>query len=57
MSFLDSLRRYAEDYRARRRRMRSYLEIASLPREIQKDIGWQPDDQSWRAARHHTDAR
>ena len=40
MSFLSALTRYAADYRARRRRMNTYLEIASLPLEIQKDIGW-----------------
>ena len=42
MSIVNSISRYAADYRARRRRLRTYLEISSLPREIQKDIGW-PD--------------
>ena len=42
MSILNRLSRYATDYRARRRRVRTYIEITSLPREIQKDIGW-PD--------------
>ena len=43
MSFLDAIARYAADYRARRRRMRTYLAISSLPLEIQKDIGWSDD--------------
>lgn len=40
MSLFATLHRYAVDYRQRRRRMRTYLEIASLAPEIQKDIGW-----------------
>ncbi|MEO3385590.1 hypothetical protein [Mesorhizobium sp. CAU 1741] len=40
MSILHSIVRYTVDYRTRRRRMNTYLEIASLPLEIQKDIGW-----------------
>ncbi len=46
MSILDSIVRYAVDYRARRRRMTSYLEITALPIEIQKDIGWTGNDAS-----------
>lgn len=42
MTFLHALTRAAADYRARRRRLATYLEISSLPHEIQKDIGW-PD--------------
>lgn len=42
MSFLNTISRCASDYQARRRRLRTYQEITSLPREIQKDIGW-PD--------------
>lgn len=42
MSILNRLSRYATDYRARRLRARTYIEVTSLPREIQKDIGW-PD--------------
>ena len=51
MSILNTFRSYVADQRARRRRLRTYLEIASLPREIQKDIGWLPDHQTWRSAR------
>ena len=43
MLFLDAITRYTADYRARRRRMRTYLAISSLPLEIQKDIGWGDD--------------
>jgi hypothetical protein len=42
MSVFSSIGRYAADYRARRRRLQTYLQISALPREIQKDIGW-PD--------------
>lgn len=42
MSILSTLTRLASDYRARRRRLGTYLEIAALPHELQKDIGW-PD--------------
>ena len=41
MSIINTLNRYAADYRARRR-LRTYIEITNLPRDIQKDIGW-PD--------------
>lgn len=40
MSLFTTLHRLAADYRERRRRMRTYLEIADLAPEIQKDIGW-----------------
>lgn len=40
MSVLSTITRYAADYRARRRRMRTYMHLTSLPLEIQKDIGW-----------------
>lgn len=42
MSILNTISRLASDYRARRRRLATYLEISNLPRSIQKDIGW-PD--------------
>lgn len=42
MSVFSAIGRYAADYRARRRRFQTYLQISGLPREIQKDIGW-PD--------------
>jgi hypothetical protein len=42
MSLFETISQYATAYRARRRRYLTYLEISSLPREIQKDIGW-PD--------------
>jgi hypothetical protein len=42
MSILSRISRLASDYRARRRRLATYLEISSLPHDIQKDIGW-PD--------------
>jgi len=53
MSILSAFTRYASDYRQRRRRMRTYMEIASLPAEIQKDIGWgQADAPHERMLRH-----
>ena len=42
MSVLSTISRLASDYRARRRRLAAYLQISSLPHDIQKDIGW-PD--------------
>lgn len=42
MSFLSTISRLALDYRVRRRRLATYLEISHLPQAIQKDIGW-PD--------------
>ena len=42
MTILSTISRLAADYRARRRRLATYLEISSLPVELQKDIGW-PD--------------
>lgn len=42
MTIMRTIGRLAADYRARRRRLSTYLEISSLPLEIQKDIGW-PD--------------
>lgn len=42
MSILSTISSYASDLRARRIRARTYLTLVSLPREIQKDIGW-PD--------------
>ena len=42
MSIMRTIDSIARDYRARRRRLATYLEISSLPLEIQKDIGW-PD--------------
>ena len=53
MSILSTLTRLASDYRARRRRLGTYLEIAALPHELQKDIGWPdavPDDEGPRRA-------
>lgn len=40
MSILTTISRLASDYRARRRRLETYLEITALPPEIRKDIGW-----------------
>lgn len=40
MSVFGRIAHYAADYRARRRRMRNYLQLTALPEEIQKDIGW-----------------
>lgn len=42
MSILATLSRFAADHRARRRQLRTYMEISKLPNEIRKDIGW-PD--------------
>lgn len=42
MSIFSAIGRQAAEYRARRRQLRTYLQISALPREIQKDIGW-PD--------------
>lgn len=55
MPILSTLSRYAADYLERRQRMRTYLEIASLPAEIQKDIGWSRTTQPHeRVLRHLT---
>jgi hypothetical protein len=40
MSLFGRIAHYASDYRARRQRMRNYLQLTALPEEIQKDIGW-----------------
>lgn len=57
MSLFGSIARFASDYRARRRRMSTYLELLSLPPEIQKDIGWRTEEdlprQLVRRARTH----
>lgn len=45
MSILSALSRYAGEYRARRRRLRTYMHIAGLPAEIRKDIGWTGRDE------------
>jgi len=42
MSILTTITRLASDYRARRRRLATYIEISNLPHDLQKDIGW-PD--------------
>ena len=54
MSVFSSIGRYAADYRARRRRLQTYLQISALPREIQKDIGW-PDAFTGAPARSRTE--
>ena len=46
MSILSALLRYSEDYRARRRRLRTLMSIASLPADIRKDIGWTDRDEA-----------
>jgi hypothetical protein len=53
MSLFATLHRFAADYRERRRRLRTYLEIASLAPEIQKDIGWRQHPQSYEPLRRH----
>ena len=40
MSILHTLGRLASQYRAHRLRLSTYAEIANLPPEIRKDIGW-----------------
>jgi hypothetical protein len=45
MSLFGSIARMASDYRTRRRRMHTYLELLSLPPEIQKDIGWPTEEE------------
>lgn len=47
MSLFRTLHRFAADYRERRRRLRTYLEITSLAPEIQKDIGWRQHPQPY----------
>lgn len=42
MSILSTIARLASDYRLRRRRLATYIEVSKLPLDIQKDIGW-PD--------------
>jgi len=45
MSLFGSIARFASDYRTRRRRMHTYLELLSLPPEIRKDIGWPTEEE------------
>ena len=45
MSVFASIARFASDYLTRRRRMHTYLELLSLPPEIQKDIGWPTEEE------------
>ena len=40
MSIFNTITRFAFDYRARRRRIATYMEISNLPPAIRKDIGW-----------------
>lgn len=40
MSILHTLGRLASQYRIHRLRLSTYAEIAALPPEIRKDIGW-----------------
>lgn len=47
MSLISALRHFANDWQAARNEVRTRRIIDSLPREVQKDIGW-PD-----APRHH----
>lgn len=47
MSFISTLRHYANDWQAARTEIRTRRIIDALPLEVQKDIGW-PD-----AVRHH----
>ena len=42
MFILSAIARLTADYRLRRRRLATSLQLYGLPREIQKDIGW-PD--------------
>lgn len=42
MSIFSTITRFAFGYRARRRRLATYMEISGLPFAIRKDIGW-PD--------------
>lgn len=50
MSFLNRLGRLASAFRSRRLRARTRQQLARLPREIQKDIGWPAslDQEPWR---------
>lgn len=47
MSIYSALSHFAEEWRAARAEARTYHIIGSLPREVQKDIGW-PDGQRTR---------
>lgn len=47
MSLISVLRHFANDWQAARTEIRTRRIVDSLPREVQKDIGW-PD-----VARHH----
>lgn len=40
MTILSTLFGFTAGYRERRRRLRTYMTVASLPAEIRKDIGW-----------------
>ena len=46
MSFLNTLRDYARNRSAGRRRLAAYLYVAELPTNIRKDIGW-PDGEGF----------
>lgn len=50
MSILGRLSQYARNYKDRRERMWTYLQVSSLPHEMQKDIGW-PDIDSRRSSK------
>ncbi|MBX9450969.1 MAG: hypothetical protein ACT6RL_20225 [Neoaquamicrobium sediminum] len=54
MSVFASIARFASDYRTRRRRMHTYLELLSLPPEIQKDIGWPTEEEMPRRLERRT---
>ena len=51
MSILTKISNYASDLRLRRQRARTYMMVTSLPRDIQKDIGWPDAHDDVRAAR------
>lgn len=40
MSIFSRLSNYVAARQARRQRIRTYMQIAQLPQEIRKDIGW-----------------
>jgi hypothetical protein len=44
MSFLNTLRDYAQSRSARLSRLHAYLRVAELPSDIRKDIGWPDGD-------------
>jgi len=53
MSIFNTLAEYARTQRARRRRIRTYIQISELPSAMRKDIGWPDGDGFENEVRSH----